>query len=119
MVPVCLEIVGGLPTLRPSAEIQAKDGITVINGCVCVMDSMTEIFLSDARQALHLAEVHSVTRAPLKENSPSCGSNRIDDGSFSKIIKDGQGVTAAKLLNTGLPVSNEYPIDQVTNPIQR
>ena len=49
--------------------------------------------------------------AILKENSPSCGPNKIYDGSFSHKLINGQGVTAELLRKKGIKVISEDEID--------
>ena len=46
-------------------------------------------------------------KALLKENSPSCGSGTIYDGSFSGKLIPGDGVTAELLKAHGIEVSGE------------
>jgi uncharacterized protein YbbK (DUF523 family) len=43
----------------------------------------------------------------LKARSPSCGSARIYDGTFSRTQRDGAGVTAAALRRAGVAVTSE------------
>jgi uncharacterized protein YbbK (DUF523 family) len=45
--------------------------------------------------------------ALLKERSPSCGSGRIYDGSFTGTVIPGNGVTAELLKEKGLAVFGE------------
>ena len=92
LIPVCPEVLGGLPTPRPPAECQ-KDG-RIINQAGA---DVTEFYQRGAQKALELARIHGCTVAVLKEKSPSCGCYEIYDGSFSKRLIPGRGVTA-KLL---------------------
>jgi uncharacterized protein YbbK (DUF523 family) len=121
VIPVCPEVAGGLPTPRPPAEIQAGDGKDVAAGTANVTDingkDVTDSFLAGAKEALRLAENHGVECAILKACSPSCGSKRTYDGSFSGTLKNGQGVTAALLLSAGIVVFNEEEIDQALDLI--
>lgn len=48
--------------------------------------------------------------AILKANSPSCGSGRIYDGTFSGTLTDGWGCFAAKLRDRGIKVISEKEI---------
>lgn len=117
VIPVCPEVAGGLPTPRPPAEIQGADGIDVVNGIAKVIDingkDVTEAFMEGAREALRLALENEVEFAILKANSPSCGSKMTYDGSFSGVLKKGQGVTAAMLEKKGIQVFNECEIDHI------
>lgn len=68
---------------------------------------VTELYVRGAYAALELAKSVQATLVVLKENSPSCGSKQIYDGSFSAGKIDGNGVTAALLLREGYPVISE------------
>ena len=46
--------------------------------------------------------------AILKANSPSCGSGKIYDGTFSGVLVDGDGIFAAMLKERGVSVYNEH-----------
>ena len=54
-----------------------------------------------------LAERYGCTAAILKERSPSCGSGRIYDGTFTGTLTDGWGVTAELLRDHGICVIGE------------
>ena len=102
LVPVCPEQLGGLPTPRTPSEVQA-DGRVVDRAGV----DRTEAFHRGARAALAIARERGCKRAILKENSPSCGSQRIYDGSFSGRLVPGEGVTAALLRQAGIEVQSD------------
>ncbi|MCL6625713.1 DUF523 domain-containing protein [Alicyclobacillus shizuokensis] len=110
-IPVCPEQMGGLPTPRNPAEIVGGDGFDVLDGRAKVMDSqgndVTDEFIRGAREALRIAQMVQAKEAVLKAKSPSCGSTRIYDGSFSGKTKDGVGVTAALFIRNGISVSQE------------
>lgn len=107
-VPVCPEQLGGLATPRPSAEIIGVDGAAALAGTASVMsttgDDVTAAFIQGATQTLHIARICRAERAILKANSPSCGCGAIYDGTFSGVLKEGDGVTAALLKQNGIPV---------------
>jgi uncharacterized protein YbbK (DUF523 family) len=111
VIPVCPEVLGGLSTPRPPAEIRGGDGRDVLAGKARVVDKtgkeLTAEFLAGARAALALAEAGGVKTAILKEGSPSCGARRIYDGTFAGRAKEGQGVAAAMLAEAGLLVMSE------------
>ena len=48
----------------------------------------------------------------MKESSPSCGSSKIHDGSFSGAKIEGQGVTAALLKEAGFAVFSENQLKE-------
>lgn len=111
VIPVCPEQLGGLPTPRPPAEIVGGDGFDVLDGKARIVDQkgndVTEEFLAGARQALKLAQTVGATSAILKENSPSCGSTFVYDGTFSGKKVTGTGLTAALFRRHGIEVQSE------------
>jgi uncharacterized protein YbbK (DUF523 family) len=111
LIPVCPEQLGGQPTPRPGAEIQGGDGLAVLNGTAKVMEpsgnDVTANFIAGAEEILKLAKLFNITEAILKQKSPSCGCGRIYDGTFSKTLIEGDGVTAALLKNNGIKVISE------------
>ncbi|MHB1125613.1 MAG: 2-thiouracil desulfurase family protein [Bacillota bacterium] len=110
-IPVCPEQLGGLPTPRLPAEIRGGDGKAVWAGKAKVYNQegkdVTEDFQRGAREVLALSNLVGASRAVLKEGSPSCGSGRIYDGSFTGTPCPGQGVTAALLSHHGIVVLSE------------
>ena len=101
LVPVCPEQLGGLPTPRPCAE-RVGDRVMTETGM-----EVTPQFQKGAEETLRLAKLLDCQAALLKSRSPSCGSIEIYDGSFSHRRVLGQGVTAEKLVHTGIPVFDE------------
>lgn len=101
LIPVCPEVLGGLPTPRPCSEI--KDG-KVIN---TEGQDVTEEFNKGAEETLKIARENGVTFAILKQSSPSCGCKRIYDGTFSGNKISGMGVTARLLTDNGIVVFDE------------
>jgi uncharacterized protein YbbK (DUF523 family) len=111
LVPVCPEVLGGLPTPRAAAELSGGDGAAVLAGGAAVLNTdgadVTAAYRRGAEAAVALARSTGATRAVLKARSPSCGSSRIYDGTFSRRLVDGQGVTAAALRAAGLEVCSD------------
>ena len=101
LIPVCGEILGGLPTPRVSAERQGERVVTA-DGC-----DVTAAYRRGAEEVLRLAERYGCKAAILKERSPSCGSGRIYDGTFTGTLTDGWGVTAELLRDHGICVIGE------------
>ena len=116
IISVCPEVMGGLSTPRPPAEIVGGSGADVIEGvcrvCSRVGTDVTAEFLCGAEQALALAKEHRVQYAVLKESSPSCGSHTIYDGTFSGVKRAGEGVTATLLRVHGITVYSEKEITE-------
>lgn len=91
VIPVCPEVLGGLPTPRDPSEI--VDGV-VIN-CKCV--NVDRQFRKGAEEALRIAKENGIDLAILQSRSPSCGARQIYDGSFTGKLIPGQGVFAQLL----------------------
>ena len=102
LIPVCPEVLGGLPTPRPPAEVQ-PDG-RVVNRAG---QDVTAAYRAGAEQALALAQAHNCGLAILKAKSPSCGSLQRYDGTFTGTLIPGQGVAAALLTQAGIRVLDE------------
>lgn len=107
LVPVCPEVFGGLPIPRADAQRQGERVITRA-GC-----DVTKEYLKGAEEAVRLAREYGVICALMKEKSPSCGSNRIYDGSFTGNLTDGQGLAVELLRNAGIKVFSEEQLDDV------
>lgn len=108
VVSVCPEMMGGLGTPRPPAEI-VNDGsrrVMTRDG-----DDVTIAFENGARAAADEGRAHDVRIAILKAGSPSCGSSFIYDGTFSKTPIEGEGITAALLRRNGIAVFSEDQLD--------
>ncbi len=100
-VPVCPEQLGGLATPRPPSE-RVGDRVLTRDGA-----DVTEQYTRGAAQAEELARLMGCRCALLKARSPSCGSGVIYDGTFTGRKIPGDGVTAARLKNAGIPVFDE------------
>ena len=101
LVPVCPEQAGGLPTPRLPSE---RKGDRVVN---TAGEDVTEAFRLGAALALETAEREDCRLVLLKERSPSCGSGRIYDGSFTSTVIEGDGITAELLKQNGIAVFGE------------
>lgn len=98
LVPVCPERLGGLPTPRPSSE-RVGDRVLTQTG-----EDVTEAFRLGAERALAAACSCGARRALLQERSPSCGSTRVYDGTFTGALVPGRGVTAQLLARHGIRI---------------
>lgn len=104
IIPVCPEIMGGLPTPRKASEIQ---------GCQVVMGDGTNVtkeYQKGAEEVLRLCRLFGCKRAVLKEKSPSCGCGKVYNGTFSGKLIDGNGITAKLLMENGIEVFGETGI---------
>ena len=108
LIPVCPEVLGGLPTPRPPAERQ-PDG-RVVNR---EEEDVTAAYLEGAGRTLALALEAGCTLAVLKAKSPSCGCHEIYDGSFTGRLVPGQGVAAQLLEKSGVRVVDETELDSL------
>lgn len=115
-LPVCPEQLGGLPTPRHPAEIVGGCGEDVLAGVCKVVnpagEDLSRPFCRGAEEVAALAASFPVKAAILKERSPSCGVNRIYDGSFSHVVQPGRGVTAARLKMLNIPLYSEEDITE-------
>ncbi len=116
LVSFCPEVAGGLMIPRLPSEIIQGDGRGVLEGSEKILniagDDVTRNFLEGAHAALELVKTEKVALAILKSLSPSCGVSQIHDGTFSGSLRAGDGVTAALLKKSGIPVFNEDQIDE-------
>ncbi|WP_259781875.1 DUF523 domain-containing protein [Aestuariispira ectoiniformans] len=113
VIPFCPEVAGGLPTPRPPAEIREGRVVEETGGDV------TDAFDRGAEKALTLCQRHGITVAVLKQNSPSCGSAFIYDGTFSGQKIEGQGRTAALLSANGIRVFGEDRLAEALALLER
>ena len=104
VIPVCPEVMGGLPTPRPPAEIVCG---TVINRDGMNVDKE---YRRGAERALEIAQREQIDMAILQSRSPSCGVKEIYDGTFSGTRIPGQGVTAKLLADNGFRVMDAADI---------
>ena len=99
---ICPEVMGGLSTPRNPSEI-LYDGRVVM----CDGTDVTENFISGAKKALEIADRVKPYLIILKAKSPSCGVGKVYDGTFSKVLKDGNGKCADLLIKNGYKVITE------------
>lgn len=107
LIPVCPEQLGGLPTPRVPSE-KLKDKVINSEGI-----DVTVEYKKGAEETLRLAKIFNCPLAVLKAKSPSCGCGQIYDGSFSKRLIEGNGVTAQLLLENEIEVITEEEIDKL------
>ena len=105
LIPVCPEQLGGLPTPRIPCEcigdkVIARDGT-----------DRTDAYRTGAEEALKICSLMQCDCAVLKARSPSCGCGKIYDGTFSGVLKEGNGMLAEMLLKQGIRVLTEEELD--------
>lgn len=98
VILVCPEQLGGLSTPRAPAERIKEKVVTKDN------KDVTENYKKGAEEVLKLAKKFQVKKAILKSRSPSCGKDKIYDGSFSHNLIDRHGVCAELLIKNGIEV---------------
>ena len=108
-IPVCPEIFGGLPTPRVPAERQGSKIMTQDG------QDVTQQFVRGTAEVLRLADLYHCKAALLKERSPSCGSGQIYDGTFTKTLTEGDGLTAEMLKRKDIADYGESQIGELVN----
>lgn len=105
-IKICPEVEAGMPTPRKPSEIR--------KGRVydCESFDNTDFFVRGAKLALEKAKKHGVKIAILKSKSPSCGHGLVYDGTFSKKLVKGDGITANLLKKHGIKVFSEKNLDE-------
>jgi uncharacterized protein YbbK (DUF523 family) len=101
LIPVCPEQLGGLPTPREPSE-QKGDEVFRKDG-----KNVTKNFIKGAEHVLELVKLFNIKEAILKQKSPSCGCGKIFDGTFSKTLTKGDGITTSLLKKNGIKVISE------------
>lgn len=95
---LCPEVMAGLSTPRPSAEL--IDGrVEEVNG-----SDVTEIYQKGVQMAMADINESEIDLAILQSRSPTCGVNQIYDGSFKGQLIEGQGIFAQYLIKKGIRV---------------
>ncbi len=114
LIPVCPEQLGGLATPREFQEIEKGNGDDVLDGRSRVKNKIgqdvTRQFTRGAKEALEITKQYSIKEFIAKSNSPSCGCGSIYDGSFSRKLIQGDGVTVALFKRNGIKVISENNI---------
>ena len=98
VVGVCPEVLGGLPTPRPTSEI--------VDGVVRHKDgtSVDMEFRKGAEISLAMVKEIGAELVILQSRSPSCGVATIYDGTFSKTLISGDGIFVQLLKENGIRV---------------
>lgn len=107
LVPVCPEVIGGLPTPRKPSEI-IGERVVMVDGT-----DVTCEYHNGALQTLELANKNGCRIAILKSRSPSCGKGLVYDGTYTSTLVKGNGVTAQLLLDNDITVYDETEINKL------
>lgn len=109
LVPLCPEIVAGLPVPRPPAEIAPGDTAAgVLDGAGRVLtdrgEDVTAYFRRGAELALDVARAQGCGFALLTDGSPSCGSRFVHAGQHDGTLRPGRGLVTELLERHGIRV---------------
>jgi len=104
LVPVCPEVLGGLPTPRLPSEINGSK-VIMVDG-----RDVTREYRLGAEKTLKIAQENKCEIAILKARSPSCGKNFVYDGTYTGALTKGNGITAQLLIENGITVYDETEI---------
>jgi uncharacterized protein YbbK (DUF523 family) len=115
-VALCPEVMGGLSTPRIPCEIKKNkdESLEIIDKD---NNNHTAAFIRGARLALDAAVNAGITKAILKQRSPSCGCGLIYDGTFSGKLIEGNGITAELFLKSGIKVITEIEFENLQSDI--
>lgn len=108
LVPLCPEVMGGLPTPRVPAEL--------VEGEVMNREgrSVDDAFRRGAEIALRRVLEEGAEFVILQSRSPSCGVKEVYDGSFSGKLIPGKGVFTARLEEAGISAIDVEDVDEFT-----
>lgn len=103
-ITICPEVLGGLLVPRVPCElvgnqVKSKEGLDV-----------TKEFVAGAEKSLSICKQDGVQTAILQSRSPSCGCGEIYDGTFTKQLIQGDGVTTKLLKENGIAV---YDVEEI------
>lgn len=107
VLPLCPEVLGGLPIPRTPCEIVGEHVIDQ-NG-----KDKTKEYQLGAKIALEKCLENDIKIAVLKAKSPSCGKDFIYDGTFSHQLIEGNGIFVQMLKENGIQVYTENEIEEV------
>ena len=107
LVPICPEVAGGLAVPREPAEMQSNHRIVTKSQL-----DVTEAFEQGAQQAVQWVNDYHIGMAIMTDLSPSCGSSRVYDGSFSGRLISGAGMTVQRLRAAGVTVFSQHQLQQ-------
>ncbi len=104
-IALCPEVLGGLETPRTQSEVVSSNPLKILTK---TGSDVTDEFMLGAKKTLEIAKTLNASIAILKSKSPSCGCGEIYDGTFTKKLISGNGVTANLLKYNGITIYNEH-----------
>ena len=108
---ICPELMGGLSIPRNPSEIRLNTNSVFSSTGLDV----TNHFYQGAEGVLKIALDNNIKLALLKESSPSCGVNKIYDGTFTGKKIAGNGITTRLLIENGIKCYSENEIEILIN----
>ena len=96
----------------PNSSAVSRRRVCPANGGADGRD-VTEAYRRGAEAALALCQQNGCEAAVLKEKSPSCGCGQIYDGTFSRRLIAGDGVTAEALKAHGITIYGESDVEKL------
>lgn len=109
-IPLCPELLSGLPTPREACECK------IINGEKRVISKTgkdyTDYFIKGVEQVLDFCKKNDINKAILQKNSPSCGIKTYD-GSFTGTLANYSGILANMLLENGIEVISSEDLNNL------
>lgn len=107
VLPLCPEVLGGLPIPRTPCEI--------VNGKVIDQKGIdkTKEYQLGAKIALEKCLEKDIKIVVVKAKSPSCGKGQIYDGTFSHQLIEGDGIFVQMLKEHGIQVFTENEVEEV------
>jgi uncharacterized protein YbbK (DUF523 family) len=123
-LPVCPEVLGGLPTPRSGARILSKDkdfdGNDVLDSKTIIINEegkdVTENYIKGAYKALETAKKYNIKEAYLNQYSPSCGHGKTLGGNrYYKKYVSGDGVTTALFKRNNIKVLTDEEFEEFYN----
>ncbi len=109
IIPVCPEMLGGLPA--PRKPVEWRNGRAVTRDG----DDWTDAFRLGVSRAMALIEGKRIDLAILQSRSPTCGVKQIYDGTFSGKRIAGQGALAQALAERGIPLMDAEDVPEKTD----
>ena len=112
-IMICPEVLGGMSIPREPCEIRGGKVLS-ISGV-----DYTKKYYDGAYKALKILQKFNIDVVLLKAKSPSCGKNKIYDGTFQHHLIDGNGITVQILQENGITVYNEDTLDTFYEHIEK
>ena len=106
IIPVCPEMLGGLPS--PRKPVEWRDGHAVTRDG----DDWTAEFRLGVARAMTLIGDRPIDLAILQSRSPTCGVKQVYDGTFTGRKIPGQGALAKALAERGIPLMDAEDVPE-------